>query len=137
MFAKYLIKISLVLLVPLLLSGCGVSKPVANNTVNTTPTINVPTDKIENLAKALTNAGVKMYGASRCSHCQSQKAAFGDAWQFVTYVECDDPAHPDRQTEACVSANIELYPTWVFGDNSRLWGVQSFETLAKKAGLTF
>ena len=41
------------------------------------------------LAQCLAERGVKMYGSSSCSHCSNQKKAFGDAFKYITYVECN------------------------------------------------
>jgi len=54
-----------------------VYKPSSNNS-------NTP----EQLAKCLTEKGIKMYGSIYCPHCAAQKALFGDAFKFVNYVEC-------------------------------------------------
>lgn len=84
----------------------------------------------EQLAKELTAQGAKMYGASWCGHCKEQKEAFGEAWKYVTYVECSAPE--GEQTPACVAADIQGYPTWIFKDGSRLEGKQSFDVLQAK-----
>ena len=41
------------------------------------------------LAECLTQKNVVMYGTERCPHCKDQKAAFGEAFAKVTYVDCD------------------------------------------------
>lgn len=64
------------------------------------------------LAKYITSLGGKMYGAFWCPHCYEQKQLFGDkAFQEIDYVECD-PAGENPQTQACLAAKIESYPTW-------------------------
>jgi len=87
------------------------------------------------LAKALTTAGAKFYGAYWCSHCNEQKELFGDAVQYAPYVECaPNKNDPYEQSSACKVAKIEGYPTWVFADGSRVESVMSFEALARKIG---
>ena len=76
-----------------------------------------------------------MYGAYWCSHCQEQERDFGDAFKFVTYVECADKSKGGLPTAACKAAGIEGYPTWIFADGSRVESVMSYDELAKKVGL--
>ena len=94
----------------------------------------VPTGKYNTFAQCLTDAGVKMYGASWCAHCKDQKDAFGDSFSYVTYVECATPGNPNVMTQECKDAGIEGYPTWEFADGSRVTGFQEFQSLADKSG---
>ena len=87
------------------------------------------------LANCLTSKGVSMYGAFWCPHCAKQKESFSDSFSKINYIECSLPDKSD-QTQICKDAKIESYPTWEFGDGSRLVGEQSLETLAAKAGCT-
>jgi len=69
-----------------------------------------------------------MYGAVWCSHCQSEKNAFGDSFKYVPYVECpDDP-------QKCLSLGITGYPTWILPDGKRLLGEQGIEKLSQESG---
>ena len=86
----------------------------------------------EKLAKYLSQQGMVLYGAYWCPHCKDQKALFGDAAQFLDYVECDakgEGANPDE----CVAKGVESYPTWIYKDKKYL-GSQSLEELAKIVG---
>ncbi|MFA5030277.1 MAG: hypothetical protein WC495_01665 [Patescibacteria group bacterium] len=94
----------------------------------------VPAGTYDAFAQCLTDSGAKMYGASWCAHCQDQKEAFGDSFSKVTYVECATPENPNIVTQVCKDAGIQGYPTWVFGDGSRVTGLQNFQTLADKSG---
>jgi hypothetical protein len=47
-------------------------------------------------AQCLTDKGAVMYGAEWCSHCKAQKAAFGDSFRLIKYVECPD------NTQSCI-----------------------------------
>ena len=83
------------------------------------------------LAQCLSDKGATMYGAERCSHCQAEKARFGDASTLVPYVECTQ--EPDK----CLAAGIEGYPTWIFADGRKLVGEQGLEKLAQVSGCQF
>mgnify|MGYP001580253288 CR=1 FL=1 len=112
------ILISLMIMVVLLLQGCS-SGP--------SPEIQ------EKLAQCLSDKGVVMFGAYWCSHCQQQKKMFGDSWEKIKSVECSLPGGKG-QTEVCVQAGIQSYPTWEFAPNDRLTGALSFEQLSAKTG---
>ena len=83
------------------------------------------------LAKCITDSGIKLYGAYWCPHCNEQKELFGTGQKFLrgAYVECASPTSPNEQAEACVTANIESYPTWVFPSGERVSKVLSIEEL--------
>ncbi len=79
-------------------------------------------------AQCLAVKDVVMYGAEWCSHCQSQKAAFGEAFKFVKYVECSD------NIPLCTEKNIQGFPTWIFPNGNVLVGEQALEKLATESG---
>ncbi|MEK6969954.1 MAG: thioredoxin domain-containing protein [Nanoarchaeota archaeon] len=83
---------------------------------------------LNEFASCLAEKGAKMYGASWCGHCQSQKEMFGEAFAKVNYIECT------LDEQACISAGIQGYPTWKFADGSSAAGAQSFTALAEKTG---
>ena len=87
----------------------------------------------DQLAQCITQKGAKMYGAYWCSHCASQKKMFGQSFSKINYLECSLP-DGKTQTEACQQAGIKGYPTWEFGDGTRLEGEISLEALAQKTG---
>ncbi len=89
-------------------------------------------EKKDTLAKCLTEKGVKMYGAYTCSHCQNQKKAFGDSFQYIDYVECDANG-PSGNPQACDNAGIKGYPTWII-NGVQYFGEQDIGTLEKIAG---
>ena len=84
--------------------------------------------KYDDFARCLKDKGIIMYGADWCPHCQNEKAAFGNSFKYVNYVEC--PADPKR----CQAAGINGYPTWVFPDGKRLEGEQGLDKLSKESG---
>jgi hypothetical protein len=87
-----------------------------------------PKRDLSAFAQCLSERGVAMYGASWCSHCQSQKALFGDAFKYVKYVECPD------NIPLCTEKNIQGFPTWIFSGSTTLIGEQSLEKLASVSG---
>src|SRR5258708_5987025 len=70
-------------------------------------------------AKCIASTTTKFYGAFWCPHCHNQKNEFGDAAQYLPYVECSLP-DGSGQTQVCIDNNVKNYPTWVFPDGSRL-----------------
>lgn len=92
---------------------------------------------LDAFAQCLSNTGAKMYGASWCPHCQNQKKLFGDSFSKIDYVECADPADPNKQAQACTDANITGYPTWIFADGQRIEGEAPFEKLSEKSGCAY
>lgn len=75
----------------------------------------------DDLAQCITDSGAKFYGAFWCPHCQAQKTAFGKSAKLLPYIECSEP-NGQGQTEACIDAGIQSYPTWEFADGTRQSG---------------
>ena len=84
------------------------------------------------IAKCLTEKGVKFYGVYWCPHCSDQKKMFGDDLRYITYVECD-PRGANADPAACKAAGVQRYPTWGFPGQENLVGPQEPADLAKKA----
>lgn len=83
---------------------------------------------LDEFAECLADKGVAMYGADWCTHCQSEKRAFGDSFRFVPYVECpDDP-------KRCLVVGIDGFPTWIFPDGKKFEGEQGLEKLSRESG---
>lgn len=88
------------------------------------------------LAQCLAQKGATVYGAEWCPHCQNQKNMFGEAFKYISYVEC--PKNPAQ----CLAAGITGYPTWTFpstnsgqvANGSRLEGEQELGKLAEASG---
>jgi thiol-disulfide isomerase/thioredoxin len=91
--------------------------------------------KYDEFAKCLTEKKVTFYGAFWCPHCQNTKKSFGNAAQYLNYVECSTP-DSKGQTQVCTDAGIKGYPTWEFPDGSRLEGEIPMATLAEKSTCT-
>jgi glutaredoxin len=94
-----------------------------------------PPGTYDALAKCIAQSSTTFYGASWCPHCAAQKTKFGTGAQYLPYVECS-LSGGTAQTQVCIDHDIVQYPTWVFADGSRLIGVQTPQTLAKKTGCT-
>ena len=83
----------------------------------------------DDFANCLTESGAVMYGTEWCSHCKAQKEMFGNSFENINYVDCDE----DRK--ACSDAEITGFPTWnVNGKNYP--GEQSISKLAQLTGYT-
>ena len=89
------------------------------------------TDLVD-FAKYLTAQGFVMYGSYTCPHCQDQKAAFGDAFQYINYIECNS-AGPNANPTACEQAGIKGVPTWI-KDGQKFEGFQTIDQLKKISG---
>lgn len=82
------------------------------------------------LAEQLAKAGMKYYGSYRCSACQYQGRLFGaGAVERLPYVECTKPDSLPKQAQACRTAEIRAFPTWIHPSGERREGVQSLEEL--------
>lgn len=87
---------------------------------------------VQTFAQCLASKKVTMYGAYWCSHCQNQKALFGDAFKYVPYVECTE------NEKLCTAKGVQGFPTWIVTDargaETKLVGEQSFEELSRASG---
>ncbi len=84
--------------------------------------------QLDSFARCLASKEITMYGASWCSHCQNEKKAFGDSFEYVPYVECPENA------KLCLDKNIKGYPTWIFPDGKRFEGEQGINKLSQESG---
>jgi len=85
----------------------------------------------DKFAQCLADKGATMYGAVWCPHCQEQKAAFGDSFKYIKYVECPD------NTKLCIDQGITGYPTWMIGTTTIAVGFDkntTMQTLSEKTG---
>lgn len=112
------------------------SDSAPNSSQSPSPSSQYSASTLETFAKCLTEKGLVFYGAWWCPHCQNQKEMFGDAFQYVNYIECEKKPGQSRGqlVEACVSANIEGYPTWILPDGSRQTGEFPLESLSQISG---
>ena len=84
--------------------------------------------KLTAFAQCLSEKNIAMYGAVWCQWCKKEKAAFGDAFKYVPYVEC--PENPQK----CLALGVDGYPTWIFPDGKKLVGYQGLEKLSQESG---
>jgi hypothetical protein len=91
-----------------------------------------PLETLVSLAKCLTDKGAKFYGAAWCSWCNKEKTLFGEAVQYLPYVECYDET-TQGLTLACEEAGIQAFPTWMFNGELNP-GYKDAATLAQLAG---
>ncbi len=84
------------------------------------------------LAKHLTEIGAIMYGSYRCPHCIAQKKLLGEAFKYISYVECD-PTAKMANPALCQEKAIRGYPTWEI-KGEFYPGVKSLEELSELSG---
>jgi len=89
---------------------------------------NTPYSNLDDFAKCLTEKGAVMYGAKWCTHCMNEKSAFGDSFQYATYVECPD------NIKLCESKGITGFPSWILSDGKMLEGEQGLVKLSEASG---
>ena len=80
----------------------------------------------EELAKELVEQGWVMHGTEWCPACQMQKKEFGDSFNYINYVNCDE------NKQACSNANITSIPCWISPDGTR-YGYKNLAQLAELA----
>lgn len=80
---------------------------------------------LDEFAQCIASKKIAMYGAAWCSHCQAQKKLFGESFKYVPYVECPE------NTQKCIDAGVESYPTWISPDGKKITGEQSLEDISK------
>ena len=95
--------------------------------------ITIGTANLVGFAQALSDSDTKFYGAAWCPACTAQKELFEDGEQFLPFVEVTNPDRTPNQI--ATDNNIDFYPTWVFGDGTRLEGAQTLETLSQRSGV--
>src|SRR5579864_5143231 len=91
--------------------------------------------KYDSFAKCLASKQAKMYGLYWCPHCIDQKHMFGDAFEYVPYVECaQGPPGGGDEAPVCKAAGVKLFPSWQFGAEPPKEGVLSLEELGSRTG---
>lgn len=97
--------------------------------------LNQQSTKLDSFASCIKDSGATFYGAFWCPHCQAQKAMFKKSARLLPYVECSQP-DGKTQTQACIDAKVNSYPTWYFKDGSSESGTLPLQKLAEKTGCT-
>jgi hypothetical protein len=83
----------------------------------------VAAPNLVDFARCLTRTGATFYTAAWCPHCASQERMFGAAFRWIRSVDC---------TNGC--RGVTAFPTWRFGDGSRLSGLATLDVLASRSG---
>jgi large repetitive protein len=84
-------------------------------------------------AKALNDAGVKLYSAAWCTFCTTQKQLFQDGGSYLPFIEV---TNPDRTlNEVGTENNITSFPTWEFPDETREAGLLDLQTISERSGV--
>lgn len=84
---------------------------------------------VSSLGECLKNNRVKIYGADWCQHTQKQKEILGNAFEYLTYVECETESR--ESTGNC--EDIDFYPTWEI-DGEKIVGILSIKDITKLTG---
>jgi hypothetical protein len=84
-------------------------------------------------AKCLTSKQVAMYGLYWCEHCAEQKKMFGQAFQYVNYMECGIKGSRAEEP-VCAQAGVKNFPTWKLPNGSLVEGVQPLQKLSEMTG---
>ena len=113
--------------------------PIIDEVHNTT--IMVPayirrasTEQAVSLATYLRSSGAVMYGAFWCPHCRRQRELFGkEAFKLLNYIECD-PRGYKSQYATCLTAGVNGYPSWKFGNGKVQDGEMELIEIAKLSG---
>lgn len=109
----------------LFLAGCAASPTPLAPAAKPAPTP-------ERLGECLARKGARLYGASWCHWCHVQIELFGKDAPKVPYTDCDPEATLDMLPE-CTEKGFAFdspFPTWIFGNGTRVHGVRSLKWLA-------
>ena len=82
---------------------------------------------LDAFARCLSRAGTTYYRTTWCPHCAAQEQMFGSAMRWIEEVDCTAP-------RACMAARVHSFPTWTFGDGSRLSGFAQLAQLSSRSG---
>lgn len=93
----------------------------------------VQPSNVASFAQCLTDNQMKFYGSKYCGWCQKQRELFGEALQYIAYVECID-SETDQWSQECQDAGIDAVPTWQLPDGQMNPGYKTFEQLSEISG---
>lgn len=113
----------------------GQNNSTAENTTfeNTTYELKELT-AMDYFAKCLSENGLQMFGSATCGGCISQKKLFGDSFQYIDYVECQQSI-PGNNFQLCKEKQISHVPAWI-RDDQMIDGFQSIQKLEEFSGCT-
>jgi hypothetical protein len=117
----------IIIIIAIIVSIIIIGFAIFNNKSKVSSNVSGAYDKF---AQCLTDKGAVMYGAEWCSHCKVQKAAFGDSFRLIKYVECPD------NTQLCIDKGVQGYPTWLIGTSTKLEGFDENKTMKELSDAT-
>ena len=98
-----------------------------------TPAEGEPAPDLVQFAEDLAEAGVIFYGAEWCPACTQQKQLFEDGGDDLPFIEV---TNPDRSAgQIAIDNDVQVYPTWVFPDQTRATGVLTLQELSQRSGV--
>lgn len=106
----------------LIISTLSISALILAGCTQTTPESN-----LDEFAKCLNEKWAIIYTSQTCGYCQKQKAMFGDSWQYINNIDCND------NPIVCTQAGIQGVPNRKINWEDLMW-LQTLETLAEKTG---
>ena len=85
--------------------------------------------KLNDIAKCLSEKGVVLYVNGNCPHCKNQENDFGSGLKYLNIVECT------KTPEVCEEKWPSWVPAWeIPGKEDFVYGRQSFEKLSELTG---
>lgn len=79
----------------------------------------------QKLAEQLTAKGWVLYGTNKCGWCIKQKEVFGDAFEYLNYINCNEDG------EVCTGVGIKGIPCWVSPNGTHHTGYQTIKRLSE------
>ena len=105
------------------------TKPVEPLQPKTKPT------NLNSFALCLSKNQVALYGSASDLETRKQFSLFGEAGQYLNFVECSYLGNPNVVRKECVQKGVGTYPTWIINGVQKE-GVQELKTLAGLTGCT-
>ena len=97
-------------------------------TVDITVTPSALAPDLVAFARALADAGARLFGTAWCLHCTEQKQLFEDGSEQLPFIEVTNP--DGSPNEIGIEEEINVYPTWEFPDGSRAEGLLDLDTIS-------
>jgi len=91
-------------------------------------------EQLTGLANCLTGKEVRFFGTAECPWCIRQKELFGEAAEFLPYIECTPGIATEQEITMCEEANVGGVPDWRFPGQEPVTGMQSIERIAELSG---
>ena len=91
-------------------------------------------EQLTGLANCLTGKEVRFFGTAECPWCIRQKELFGEAAEFLPYIECTPGIATEQEIAMCEEANVGGVPDWRFPGQEPVTGMQSIERIAELSG---